>query len=238
MGGAACLAWGMGSLDSSLFALGGPMMWPLAALAVIGTLCFVDRLIHLHRGQIRMDSFLAGIKNLVRKGRVVEALTHCEETPGPVAAVVRAGLLSLRRDEAQLRVALEEAARLEIPALEKRVGTVLAVARTAPLLGLLGTVLGFFQTFRGLAAEGAYAHFGVLNAGLGAALVSTAAGLAFGVVFGLGYHFLHGRVRSLVRDMEAAAYDLVQFRLEEGEGWADAAPVASATQEEDNGATA
>ena len=205
-------------MDSSLFALGGPVMWPLAGLAVVGTVCFVDRLIHLHRGQIRMDSFLAGIKNLVRKGRVVEALTHCEETPGPVAAVVRAGLLNLRRDEAHLRLALEEAARLEIPALEKRVGTVLAVARTAPLLGLLGTVLGFFDTFRGLAAEGAYAHFGVLNAGLGAALITTAAGLAFAVVFGLAHHFLQGRVRSLVRDMEAAAYDLLQFRLEEAAG--------------------
>lgn len=213
----------MVGVDSSLFAAGGPAMWPLAGLAVLGTLSFVDRLIVLHRGQIRTDNFLAGIKNLVRKGRLVEALTHCEETPGPVAAVVRAGLLSFRRDEAHLRVALEEAARLEVPALERRVNVVLLVAKTAPVLGLLGTVLGFIQTFKDLALGGAYPHFGVLNAGLGEALISTAAGLAFAVVFGAGYYFLRERVRSQVFDMEAAAYDLVQFRLEEPDGETGAA---------------
>ena len=80
----------MSAFDFSLFAKGGPMMWVLLGLAILTLMLFIERALYLHRGQIRSTEFINGIKNILSKRRIVEALTVCEETPGPVAAVVKA----------------------------------------------------------------------------------------------------------------------------------------------------
>ena len=63
------------------------MMWVLLALGLLGLMLAVERTLYLHRGQIRAKAFVDGLKNILAKRRLVEALTVCEETPGPVAAV-------------------------------------------------------------------------------------------------------------------------------------------------------
>src|ERR1044071_7862895 len=79
----------MAFLDFNLFARGGPMIWVLLALGLLGVMLFVERTLYLHRGQIRSTAFVAGIKNILAKRRLVEALTVCEETPVPVAAIAQ-----------------------------------------------------------------------------------------------------------------------------------------------------
>ncbi len=190
---------------------GGVMMWPLAALAALGLVLFAERLLFLHKGQIRAEDFLAGIKNVLRKRRLLEALTVCEETPGPVPLIVKAALLHHDEGEAAMRRSIQSAALVEIPCLERRVGSLAAIASAAPLLGLLGTVLGMAKAFGDLAGEGAYAHMGVLAAGLSEALLSTAAGLVTAVLASLAHHFLHGRVRALVHEMEYTGHEMIQF---------------------------
>ncbi len=77
----------MSVFDFSLFAQGGPMMWLLLAMGIIALMLFVERALFLHRGQIQSTEFIGGIKNILSKRRIVEALTVCEETPGPVATL-------------------------------------------------------------------------------------------------------------------------------------------------------
>ncbi len=115
-------------------------MWPLLIVSVLGFVFFVERTLFLHKGQIRSTAFLDGIKNLVRKRRLLEALTVCEETPGPVPVVVKAALLNHDKPEAGMRAAVQEAAIVEVPVLERRVGTVAAIAKISPLL--VSTQLG------------------------------------------------------------------------------------------------
>jgi biopolymer transport protein ExbB len=182
----------------------------LAALVI-----FVERALYLHRGQIRSTEFLNGIKNLLQKGRLMEALTLCEETPGPVAAVVKAGLRHAGDDEQAMRFAVQEAALTEIPILERRIGTLAAVAQVAPLLGLLGTLLGMIKTFWLFRQSGNYATPAVLAGGMSEALLTAAAGLAVAIPVHLGRHFLSGRVRALVHDMEWVGNELLRYLLRE-----------------------
>ena len=91
----------MSAFDFNLLTQGGPMMWVLLALGAIGLVLFIERTLFLHRGQIRSTDFINGIKNILAKRRLVEALTVCEETPGPVAAVVKAALLHADDDSAE-----------------------------------------------------------------------------------------------------------------------------------------
>jgi biopolymer transport protein ExbB len=196
-------------------------MWALLGLSLICLIMFVERALFLHRGQIRSTQFLDGIKNIVRKRRIVEALTVAEETPGPVSAMVKAGLLHYEETESGIRSAMTEAALVEIPALERRIGSIAAIAQTAPILGLLGTVLGMIETFQQFEQSGAYVTAGVLSGGLWKALLTTAAGLAIGVAARLGHHFLSGRVRALMHDMEWVGNELLLFLVVQRRGVED-----------------
>jgi biopolymer transport protein ExbB len=201
----------MSAFDFSLFARGGPMMWILLLLGVVGLMLSIERTLYLHRGQIRSTSFVNGIKNILAKRRLIEALTVCEETPGPVAAVVKAALLHANDDEAKMRFAVQEAALVEIPSLERRLGTIAAIAQVAPLVGLLGTLLGMIVTFRAFLHD--YETASALAAGLWPALLSTVGSLMIGIPAHLAHHFLTGRVRAILRDVEWAGNEIMRYLL-------------------------
>jgi len=217
----------MESIDISLLELGGPVMWVLVVVSLFGFIVFIERALFLHKGQIRTSAFLDGIKNLVAKRRLAEAITVCEETPGPVVGVIKAALLHHADAEDRMRQAVQAAALVEIPILERRVGTLAAIARIAPLLGLLGTVLAMTTTFLQFRAGGAaaYPDFSGLMAGVGQAMITTLVGLMIAVMAHLAHHFLYGRVRALVHDMEFSGHDVMEFLLyhqpRAGEGTGD-----------------
>lgn len=208
----------MTGLNLTVFARGGPMVWVLAALAILGLMLFIERSLYLHRGQIRAKSFVDGIKNILAKRRLIEALTLCEETPGPVAAVVKAALLHADDTADVMRFHVQEAAVVELPALERRLGSIAAIAQVAPLVGLLGTVLGLIATFTAFEKGGHYAMPAALSAGLWQALIATAASLALAIPAHLAHHFLSGRVRAVVRDIEWSANEIMKYLLTEYRG--------------------
>ncbi|MDB6113133.1 MAG: Biopolymer transport protein ExbB [Lacunisphaera sp.] len=203
----------MNAFNYSVFARGGPVMWLLVLLGLVAVIIFIERALFLHRGQIRSTEFLNGIKNLLQKDRLMEALTVCEETPGPIAQVVKAGLRHAGDDEQAMRFAVQEAALAEIPVLERRISALAAIAQIAPLFGLLGTVLGMIKTFWIFNQGGDYAVPSMLAGGMWEALLTTAAGLAVAIPAHVARHFLAGRVRALVQDMEWAANELMRFLL-------------------------
>lgn len=185
------------------------MMWLLLALGLLTVLLALERVLFLHRGQIRATTFLEGIKNILAKRRLVEALTVCEETPGPVAAVVKAALLHAEADVATMRFHVQEAAIVELPALERRLGSIATIAQVAPMVGLLGTVLGMATTF--LAFEKDYMSASALATGMWQALLCTAGGLMLALPAHVAHHFLSGRVRSIVRDVEWAGNEIMRY---------------------------
>lgn len=214
----------MSGFDFSLFGKGGPMMWVLALLSMIGVLLFIERVLFLHRGQIRAKSFVDGIKNILAKRRLVEALTVCEETPGPVAAVVKAALLRADATADVMRFHVQEAAVVELPALERRVGAIAAIAQVAPLVGLLGTVMGMITTFVAFEKGGNYAMAGALSAGMWQALIAAAGSLMLAIPAHLAHHFLAARVRAIVRDVEWSGNEIMKYLLTEYRG--EASPEA------------
>ena len=199
----------MPALEPSLLANGGPMMWVLFALGIILVVLFIERALYLHRGQIRSTAFLSGIKNILAKRRLVEALTVCEETPGPVAAVVKAALLHADEDAEAMRFHVQEAAVVELPALERRIGAIGAIAQVAPLVGLLGTVLGMISTFAAFQHD--YATGERAGEGDVGGPPLHGRGLMLAITAHLALHFLNGRVRAIVRDMEWSGNEIMKY---------------------------
>jgi biopolymer transport protein ExbB len=146
---------------------------------------------------------------VLKRDNVVEAISICDATPGPVARLVKVAILNRERGREGVREALEEAGLMEVPRLEAKLNVLATIAQIAPLLGLLGTVLGFIRIFVRMEEEGQFAHAGVLLGGVWEALLCTAAGLAVAIPSYAGYNYLVSRVNSVVLDMEKAATEIV-----------------------------
>jgi biopolymer transport protein ExbB len=187
-------------------------------VSAVGVAVFIERFLHCHRAQINSTEFLNGVRTVLKRDNVVEALSICDATPGPVARLVKTAIVNRDHGRERVREALEEAGLVEVPRLEEKLNLLATIAQLAPLLGLLGTVLGFIKTFSYMQSQGLYAHLSDLSTGIWQALICTAAGLAVAIPAHAGYNYLVSRVNSIVLDMERASTDIVNIVTEGGKG--------------------
>src|SRR5437899_8067341 len=159
-----------------LLSNGGPMLYIILLTSAVAVVVFIERFLHCHRAQINSTEFLNGVRTVLKRENVVEALSICDATPGPVARLVKTAILNREHGRERVREALEEAGLAEVPRLEDKLNLLATIAQLAPLLGLLGTVLGFIQTFGQMQDAGLQAHIGQLSNGIWKALICAAAG--------------------------------------------------------------
>ena len=200
----------------ALLANGGPVLYLILFSSAVAVAVFIERLLHCHRAQINSTEFLNGVRTVLKRDNVVEALSICDATPGPVARLVRTAILNRDHGRERVREAMEEAGLAEVPKLEEKLNLLATVAQLAPLLGLLGTVLGFIQTFMAMEKHGLSANVSDLSVGISKALICAAAGLAVAIPAHAGYNYLVSRVNSIVLDMERAATEIVNIVTEGG----------------------
>src|SRR2546423_401700 len=154
-----------------LLKTGGPVLWLIILTSAVAIVVFIERFLHCHRAQINSVEFLNGVRTVLKRDNVVEAISICDATPGPVARLVKTAILNRDGGRERVREALEEAGLAEVPRLEEKLNLLATIAQLAPLLGLLGTVLGFIKTFMDMRAAGLNAHFGDLSNGVWQALI-------------------------------------------------------------------
>jgi biopolymer transport protein ExbB len=195
---------------------GGPMIWLILVTGAIALAVFVERVLHCHRAQINSAEFLNGVRNVLKRDNVVEALSICDATPGPVARLVKTAILNRDKGRDRVREAVEEAGLAEVPLLEEKLNLLATIAQIAPLLGLLGTIVGFMEIFGQLQAAGLYAHFELLAHGIWKALICAGAGIAVAIPAYAGYNYLVSRINKIVLDMERAASEIVNIVTENG----------------------
>lgn len=197
---------------------GGPVLWLILLSSAVALVVFIERFLHCHRAQINSLEFLNGVKTVLKRDNVVEALSICDATPGPVARLVKTAIINREHGRERVRESLEEAGLAEVPRLEEKLNLLATIAQLAPLLGLLGTVLGFIQTFMRMQEAGLHAHVDLLAGGVWQALICAAAGLAVAIPAHAGYNYLVSRVNSIVLDMERAATEIVNIVTETAAG--------------------
>lgn len=186
------------------FAKGGPVMWPLLLLSVLGLAVAVWRWLALRAATKHVGPFMQALRERVVAGDLEGALAVCDRHPSPVASLVKAGLLRHGRSKEDIERSLQEASAHELASLERGLGILATIAMIAPLLGFLGTVTGMINSFDALAAVGLN-NPAAVAAGISEALITTAAGLIIAIPVQMAYNYFVARVNGLVRDMEAAA---------------------------------
>ena len=203
----------------TLLANGGPVTWLILIAAATAAVVFVERALFCHRSQINSAEFLNGVRTVLKRDNVVEAVSICDATPGPVARLVKAAILNRDKGRDRVREAVEEAGLTEVPRLEEKLNLLATIAQISPLLGLFGTIVGFIRVFINLQEAGLYAHISgpdSLATGIWESLICAAAGIALAIPAHAGYNYLVSRVNKIVLDMERAAAEFVNVVSENG----------------------
>src|ERR1017187_8401723 len=197
-----------------LFTKEGLAMWLILLASAVAVVVFIERFLHCHRAQINSTEFLNGVRNVLRRNNVVEAIAICDATHGPVARLVKTAILNRDNGRERIREAIEEAGLVEVPRLEEKLNLLATIAQLAPLLGLFGTVLGMMQIFSLVQDYVLSGNVGMLADGVWRALVCAAAGLAVAIPAHAGYNYLVNRINAIVLDMERSATEIVQIVTE------------------------
>lgn len=186
------------------FEKGGPVMWPLLALSILGVTVAIWRWWALRQVTRNVSGFMKELRMRLVEGDVAGAIQVCERFPSPVSSIVKAGLLRYGRPKDEIERALEDASAHELAVLERGLPVLATIAMIAPLLGFLGTVTGMINSFEALASVGLNNPAAVAK-GISEALITTAAGLIIAIPIQMIYNYFVTRVNALVRNMESAA---------------------------------
>lgn len=197
----------------------GLMFWVLVLVSSLAIAVVIERLLFFHRVQIDSAQFLAGVRNVTKRDNLIEALSICDATPGPVARLVKAALLNRDAGRTRIDEVIEEIGQTEVPKLEHNLPLLATLAQIAPLLGLMGTLFGFATVFRDLRAPDGhaigYAAPGQMFDGLMQALYAAALGIGIAAFCYASYNYLVHRVNLIVLDMEKASREAVKLALGE-----------------------
>jgi len=187
-------------------AKGGPVMVPLAVCSMLAATVMVERFLALRKADRGGEELIGQIRKAYRAGDGAEALAECELIGGPVANVLAAGLRASLRGE-PVREAMEEQTLGDQRILHRRLVVLDTVVTLAPLLGLLGTVLGMISAFKIISVSGTN-HPAGITGGVAEALIATASGLAIAIVCLIGYNWCRDKLRQITEEIELRATQL------------------------------
>ncbi len=190
---------------------GGYLMYPLLFCSVLALAIILERTIIFSKLTLPRLPFLEKIGELLSRGKVLDAISSCEEYNLPLSRVIKAGLLNHDRDVEIVKEAMETQLEEEIPLMERHLGILATLSAVSPLLGLLGTVSGMVKIFSTIEAGGGMVDPGSLAGGIWEALLTTVFGLMIAIPSLIAYNYFQSRMRSLLREIRLAMKKLIKI---------------------------
>lgn len=188
------------------------MMYPLLLCSLLGFGVIIAKLYVLWVANRDSRNVLVEVDEQARSGHLPEALERAERTPGPVAAILIAGLNRVRegRDAEEVENGMDSTGKIELGFLERGLVLLATVATVAPLLGFLGTVWGMIEAFGAIEAAG-QVEATLVASGIKIALITTAAGLLIAIPINIAYNYFVTRIDRLILDMDEATTKVLNF---------------------------
>ncbi|MBD3222102.1 MotA/TolQ/ExbB proton channel family protein [bacterium] len=191
-----------------LILAGRYVMIPIALCSLVGLAVFLERLWVLRRRRVVVPEIASAVDTLGAATDDSVAYAVCQRHPGPFANVVKAGLDHADAEWEITRDVLQETGRQEAVRLTRNLRVLETVAAVAPLLGLLGTVVGMIRVFAGISQVG-LGNPEQLSSGISEAMVTTAAGLIVGIPSLVAHNWLESRALGIVFEIEVYATRLL-----------------------------
>lgn len=185
----------------SILQRGGIVMIPLLICSVTVLAIVIERSISLRRKRVLIPEIINVIETIKQPADVPLAISICQKNEGPFAHIVRFGLENMSLPRGELTELVSDQGRQEVRSLEKGLVILETIAGIAPLLGLLGTVLGMIKVFTVVSQQGV-GQAQALSGGISEALITTVVGLSIGIPALVVFNLFTRRTESFVMDIE------------------------------------
>jgi len=185
---------------------GGVWMYPILICLVLVVAIVAERAYFLYaKSSEDKNGLLKGLNSHVLRGDINGGIRFLNsQKQGPIARILKAGLLRAHRDDAEVQAALDEASLREIPLLETRIGYLAVLSNGATLLGLLGTIEGMIKCFQAVAKVDPAQKATILSGGISEAMNCTAFGLFTAIPALFLFAWLNTKVQHSIDDINEA----------------------------------
>jgi len=187
---------------------GGWLMLPIIVCSIVALAISVERLLALRQKKIAPPQLLGEVWNWVKNNQIDAGKLRELKQSSPLGALLAAGLANARHGRDIMKQSMEDASGAVVHNLERYQNALGTVALVAPMLGLVGAVLGIMHVFNQIRFHGT-GDPGVLAGGISEALITTASGLLVAIPATMMHRFFNGRITSLVVQLEQESLKLV-----------------------------
>lgn len=187
---------------------GGFVVYPLLLCSIIGLAVVIEKSLTLRRKKVIVPEIKNVVDNISDTKDIKLALAICEKHKGPFANIMRTGLENKDLSKEELKEVLNDQGRQEAHQLEKGLVILETIAGIAPLLGLLGTVVGILKVFNVISAVGV-GQASAMAGGISEALITTIIGLAIGIPSVVVYNWFTSKADGLVLELEKQSILLI-----------------------------
>jgi biopolymer transport protein ExbB len=186
--------------------------------SLISFTIFIERFMYLRKSEIDTNHFVIEIRKAIKEGNIIDAIHLSEKTGGTIANIVKAGLKKHNRTKEQIESAMEMSGLVEIAQLEKNAKILSIIAYISPLIGLLGTVLGFIQAFSEMRMSGLVDISATrIGEAMEYALVTTAAGLVVAIPSVIAYNYIVSRIEGFALEIQTTSTEIVDLLINRDE---------------------
>jgi biopolymer transport protein ExbB len=191
---------------------GGLMMFPLLASSLIALTVIIERWKAFNRLYQTPSDFVPKVMAAIQEGKFSEASHLCYVKSFPVAAVLKAGIEHFKNSTEEMEIAMKNEGESWVPRLEKRIHWLDTIITIAPLMGLLGTIIGMMGSFKVLTQSGVDDPYSITG-GIAEALIATATGLVVALICVIAHNYFNNQVKNSIYEMESASSRLIEARM-------------------------
>jgi biopolymer transport protein ExbB len=196
-----------------LLTMGGWIMIPLIVLFLITLYLFFERLIAIRKASKLEGNFMNIIRDHILNSNVSAARSFARNVNNPVARIIEKGIQRIGKPIENIERSMENVGKLELYNMEKNLSVLSLIAGIAPMFGFLGTIVGMFQLFYGLASTGDFSIQTMAN-GIYTKMITSAVGLIVGLIAYIGHNYLTSQVDKTANRMEAASSEFLDVLQE------------------------
>ncbi|MGQ0829267.1 MAG: MotA/TolQ/ExbB proton channel family protein [Bacteroidota bacterium] len=193
-----------------LIVKGGVIMIPMGILSILTLYFFFERFMAINKASKLDTNFMNHIKDYIHNGNMDAAKALCRSTSAPAARMIEKGVSRIGKPIKEIEESMESVGKLEINRLEKNLSVLSLIGRIAPILGFIGTIIGVIKIFYDISLTDNIS-IGVISGGLYQKMITSASGLAIGLVAFIGYYILNTMLDKTINKMETSSVEFIDL---------------------------
>jgi len=190
-------------------------MIPLLLLTLMAIIIFFERYVAIYKAGRINSKLMKNLREHIMDGKIDSAFSLCRKENTPTSRMIEKGITRIGRSLADVTTAIENVGNHEISKLERGLPILASVVSAAPMLGILGTVVGIIQSFYEMAGSGKTIDLTLISSNVYQTLVTTVAGFIVGIIALFAYNILVASVKGAISNLKSVTLEFMDMLNEQ-----------------------